>query len=74
MRYIATFRGRQRAPLANLAVVTVAGVIVFFVAHRGLQIGAHMIDTYAPGYRAAAEPGETSAETQSAASHGPEGS
>jgi amino acid transporter len=60
--------------LLVMAVVTVAGVIVFFVAHRGHQIGAHMIDTDAPGYRAAAEPGETSAETQSAASHGPEGS
>jgi len=64
--------------LLVMAVVTVAGVIVFFAAHRGLQIGAHMIDTDAPGYRpppeSAPEPGETSAETQSAARHGPEGS
>jgi len=72
--------------LLVMAVVTVAGVIVFFAAHRGLQIGAHMIDTDAPGYRPPPEPapeaapepapeqGETSAETQNAASHGPDGS
>ena len=33
-----------------MAVVTVAGVIVFFAAHRGREIDAHMIGTDAPGY------------------------
>jgi len=33
-----------------MAVVAVAGVVVFFAAHRGREIGAHMIDTDAPGY------------------------
>ena len=36
-------------------VVAVAGVIVFFAAHRGRDVGAHIIDTDAPGYRPAPE-------------------
>jgi amino acid transporter len=36
--------------LLVMAVVTVAGVIVYFAAHGGRKIGAHMIDTDAPGY------------------------
>ena len=31
--------------LLVMAVVAVAGIIVFFAAHRGREIGAHMIDT-----------------------------
>ena len=41
--------------VAVMVVVAVAGVIVFFAAHRGRDIGAHMIDTDAPGYRQAPE-------------------
>ena len=41
--------------VAVMVVVAVAGVIVFFAAHRGRDIGAHMIDTDAPGYRPAPE-------------------
>jgi amino acid transporter len=40
--------------LLVMVVVTVLGVIVFLAAHRGLQIGEHMIDNEAPV--AAAEP------------------
>jgi amino acid transporter len=36
--------------LLVMAVVAVAGVIVFFAAKQGRDIGAHMIDTDAPGY------------------------
>jgi amino acid transporter len=43
--------------LLVMAVVTVAGVVVFFAAHRGRQIGAHMIDTDAPGYLPPPAPG-----------------
>ena len=35
--------------LLVMAIVTVAGIIVFFVAHRGREIGAHLTDTAAPG-------------------------
>ncbi len=38
---------------AVMVVVAVAGVIVFFAAHRGRDIGAHMIDTDAPACRLA---------------------
>jgi amino acid transporter len=43
--------------LLVMAVVTVAGVIVFFAAHRGREIGAHMIDADAPGHRPPPAPG-----------------
>ena len=36
--------------LLVMVVVAVAGVIVFFAANQGRDIGAHMIDTDAPGY------------------------
>ena len=36
--------------LLVMAVVTVAGIIVFLAAHGGREIGAHMIDADAPGY------------------------
>ena len=36
--------------LLVMAVVTVAGFIVYLAAHRGREVGAHMIDTDAPGY------------------------
>jgi hypothetical protein len=32
-------------------VAAVAGAIVFFAVNQGRDIGAHMIDTDAPGYR-----------------------
>jgi amino acid transporter len=35
--------------LLVMAVVTVAGIIVFLAAHRGREIGAHLTDTAAPG-------------------------
>jgi len=35
--------------LLVMAVVTVAGIIVYFAAHGGREIGAHIIDTDAPG-------------------------
>jgi amino acid transporter len=35
--------------LLVMAVVAVAGVIVFFAAHRGREVSAHLIDTDAPG-------------------------
>ena len=34
-------------PVAS--VVTVAGIIVYFAAHGGREIGAHIVDTDAPG-------------------------
>ena len=47
--------------LLVMAVVTVAGVIVYFAAHRGREIGAHMVDTDAPRHvPPAAEPSEPS--------------
>ena len=39
-----------------MAVVTVAGIIVYLAAHGGREIGAHMIDTDAPGYVPPAAP------------------
>ena len=36
--------------LLVMAVVTVAGIIVYVVVHGGREIGAHMVDTDAPGY------------------------
>jgi amino acid transporter len=36
--------------LLVMAVVTVAGIVVYFAAHGGREIGAHMVDTDAPGY------------------------
>jgi len=42
--------------LLVMAIVAVAGVIVFLAARRGRDIGAHMIDTGTPG-RAGARPG-----------------
>jgi hypothetical protein len=35
--------------LLVMAVVTVVGIIVFFAAHRGREIGAHLTDNGAPG-------------------------
>ncbi len=32
-----------------MAVVTVAGIIVYFAVHGGREIGAHIVDTDAPG-------------------------
>jgi len=34
--------------LLVMAVIAVAGVIVFFAAHRGREIGDHLTDTAAP--------------------------
>jgi amino acid transporter len=36
--------------LLVMAVVTVAGIIVYVAVHGGREIGAHMVDTDAPGY------------------------
>jgi amino acid transporter len=49
--------------LLVMAVVTVAGVIVYFAAHRGREIGAHMIDTDAPGYAPSPAPAAADAVT-----------
>ena len=38
--------------LLVMAVVTVAGIIVYFAAHGGREIGAHIVDTDAPGTQA----------------------
>jgi amino acid transporter len=35
--------------LLVMAVVTVAGIVVYFAAHGGREIGAHFVDTDAPG-------------------------
>jgi len=48
--------------LLVMAVVTVAGVIVYVVAHGGREIGAHMVDTDAPGHRPPAAPGPSAAD------------
>jgi amino acid transporter len=37
--------------LLVMAIVAVAGVIVFLAAHRGREVGEHIIDTEAPGAR-----------------------
>jgi amino acid transporter len=42
--------------LLVMAVVTVAGIVVFLAAHRGREIGEHMIDTQAPGRPAEGPP------------------
>jgi hypothetical protein len=64
--------------LLVMAAVTVAGVVVFFAVHRGREIGAHIIDTDAPGYVPPAEPApeqeEAAAQTPSPAGHGPDDS
>ena len=44
--------------LLVMAIVAVAGVIVFFAAHRGREIDAHLTDTRVP---AQAGPGSTTA-------------
>ncbi len=36
--------------LLVMAVVTIAGIIVYFAAHGGREIGAHIVDTDAPGH------------------------
>ena len=38
--------------LLVMAVVTVAGIIVYFAVHGGREIGAHIVDTDAPGTEA----------------------
>jgi amino acid transporter len=48
--------------LLVMALVTVAGVIVFFAAHRGRAIDAHMIDADAPGRQPLAEPAPPASE------------
>jgi amino acid transporter len=48
--------------LLVMAVVTVAGVIVYVVAHGGREIGAHMVDTDAPGHLPPAAPGRSAAD------------
>ncbi len=35
--------------LLVMAVVTVAGIIVYFAGHGGREIGTHVVDTDAPG-------------------------
>jgi amino acid transporter len=40
--------------LLVMAIITVAGIIVFFVAHRGREIGEHLTDTAAAGTGTAA--------------------
>ena len=42
--------------LLVMAVVTVAGIIVYVVVHGGREIGAHMVDTDAPGHLPPAAP------------------
>ena len=48
--------------LLVMAVVTVAGIIVYAVVHGGREIGAHIVDTDAPGHRPAAAPGPAAAD------------
>src|SRR6266516_4595015 len=48
--------------LLVMAVVTVAGIIVYFAVHGGGEIGAHIVDTDAPG---------TTGETEAVASEAP---
>ena len=52
--------------LLVMAVVAVAGVAPFFAAHRRREIGAHMIDTDAPGQ--VAQHPETAETTEAPAS------
>jgi amino acid transporter len=56
--------------LLVMAIVAVAGVIVFFAAHRGREIDAHLTDTRVP---AQAVPGSTTApDTQAADTQSPD--
>ena len=58
-----------------MAVVTVAGIIVYFAAHGGREIGAHIVDTDAPGTAGetvALADAATTADAQAAGSHQPE--
>jgi hypothetical protein len=48
--------------LLVMAVVTVAGIVVYFAAHGGREIGAHMVDTDAPGYLPPPAPGRAAEE------------
>ena len=48
--------------LLVMAVVTVAGIIVYVVVHGGREIGAHMVDTDAPGHLPPAAPGPSAAD------------
>jgi amino acid transporter len=48
--------------LLVMAVVTVAGIIVYVVVHGGREIGAHMVDTDAPGHLPPAPPGPSAAD------------
>ena len=48
--------------LLVMAVVTVAGIIVYVVVHGGREIGAHMVDTDAPGHLPPAAPGLSAAD------------
>jgi hypothetical protein len=45
-----------------MAVVTVVGIIVYVVVHGGREIGAHMVDTDAPGHLPPAAPGPSAAD------------
>ena len=47
--------------LLVMAVVTVAGIIVYVVVHGGREIGAHMVDTDAPGHLPPAARGPSAA-------------
>ena len=66
--------------LLVMAVVTVAGIIVYFAVHGGREIGAHIVDTDAPGTAGetltletvASDDGGTTAEPQAAGGHRPE--
>ena len=42
-----------------MAVVTVAGIVVYLAAHGGREIGAHIVDTDAPGTEAESVASET---------------
>ncbi len=48
--------------LLVMAVVTVAGLIVYAAVHGGREIGAHMVDTDAPGHLPPATPGPSAAD------------
>ena len=45
-----------------MAIVTVAGIVVYFAAHSGREIGAHMVDTDAPGHLPPPAPGPAAEE------------
>ena len=53
-----------------MAIVAVAGVIVFFAAHRGREIDAHLTDTRVPAQavpRSTTAPDTQAADTQAPA-------